>query len=1008
VVSYTGFETREIPVGASNILDITMSEGIALDEVVVTGLGIRRDKKALGYAVTTLSTDQLELRPEADVARVLRGKVPGVDITATSGLAGAGTNVIIRGYSSLTGTNQPLFVVDGVPFNSDTNADRGSRDGDGVLAGVAAASSRFADLDPNSIAEISVLKGLSATVLYGEAGRNGVILVTTKNGMAGDMDKKFEVTIDQSFFANDIASLPDDQDAYGNGFWNNASAAFSNWGAPFNPGVHQGAAQRAFDAGTTSYDPVAGTIAHPYDRATLANVFPQYQGASYNYQAYDNLQNFFQTGLIANTSINVANRISDGTSVNFSYGYRNEDGFVPSSQFEKHNFGLGFNSKLDNGLRINSTFNYVSSNRLAPPVAASTSSNPNGTANASLFSNVFYTPRSVDLFGLEDTNPTDNSSIFYRGGNDIVHPLWTLNNASDSEEVRRFFGQISLSYDLADWLTANYRVGLDGFSQRQRYGINKNQFGQVPLGVLQTSNRSNFIQDHTFNLQYDTRLSDDLTLDGVIGFNVRRDVFDVTYADSEQQFVFGLQRHDNFIQHNNESETSEETLAGVYGTVSLGYKNFLYANLQARNDWTSTLEPENRSILYPSASLSFIPTEAFAGLQNNPTLNYLKFRLGYGTSAGYPNPYRTRTILGTNTNEFIDVNGNVINTNTVDDQFANPDLKPETHTELEFGLESRLFKNRLSIDLSVYNKDSKDLIIALDLDPSTGFEESTINAAEINNQGIELGVNLTAIQTSSFTWSLFTNFTRNVSEVIQLADGIDQFAITSIFADLGNFAIPGQQYGVIQGTPILRDATTGERVVSGAGIYIGAPDIDILGDPNPNYQLNYGTTLSFKGLTFNALLTYSDGGDIWATQPSTLMGRGILAETDFDRFIPIIAPGVKEDGTPNDIQITSTDHYWQNGGVFQDEMRTYDATYLKLREVSLSYALPTSLLDNSPFGSISITLSGQNLWFRAYGFPKGSNFDPEVSAAGVGNSRGFELMNVPTSKQIGGSVRMTF
>ncbi|MEL7221916.1 MAG: carboxypeptidase-like regulatory domain-containing protein, partial [Bacteroidota bacterium] len=319
VVSYTGFETREIEVGASNVLDIILSEGVALDEVVVTGLGIRRDKKALGYAVTTLDSDAIELRPEADVARVLRGKVPGVDISATSGLAGAGTNVIIRGYSSITGSNQPLFVVDGVPFNSSTSEDREDN-----LQGGQTSSSRFLDLDPNNIAEVSVLKGLSATVLYGENGRNGVILITTKNGRGGaDSNKKLEITLDQSFFANDIASLPDDQDAYGNGWQNFASAAFSNWGAPFDQPNRNGL--------------VDGTISHPYDRGALNGDLPQYIGARYDYQAYDNLQNFFQTGLISNTSLNISSQVSEGTSVNFSYGYRDETGFVPLSTMNKHN-----------------------------------------------------------------------------------------------------------------------------------------------------------------------------------------------------------------------------------------------------------------------------------------------------------------------------------------------------------------------------------------------------------------------------------------------------------------------------------------------------------------------------------------------------------------------------------------------------------------------------------------------------------------------------------------------
>ena len=491
VVSYTGFETQEVTLGASNVLDIILSEGIALDEVVVTGLGIRREKKALGYAVTTLGQKDLELRPEADVARVLRGKVPGVDINQTSGLAGSGTNVIIRGYSSITGTNQPLFVVDGVPFNSDTNSDFSDQDADGVVSGVATASSRFLDLDPNSIAEVSVLKGLSATVLYGEAGRNGVILITTKNGNTQDLNKGFEVTVDQSFFANDIASLPDDQDAYGNGFHNNASAAFSNWGAAFDPGIQVGAYRRTFERGESGYgyDPDAGTITHPYSRSALAAAFPELQGASYNYQAYDNLQNFFQTGLISSTSVNMANRFSDGTAINFSYGYRNEDGFVPLSNLSKHNFGLGASTKLNNGLKINTTFNYVNMDRVAPPAATSTSSNPNGTSNASLFSNVFYVPRSWDLNGQPYTNPIDNSSVYYRSGNDIQNPLWTLENTSDREYLRRFFGTISLSYELTDWLSASYRVGLDGFAQEQRFHHNKNVGGggQIPDGFMRTS-----------------------------------------------------------------------------------------------------------------------------------------------------------------------------------------------------------------------------------------------------------------------------------------------------------------------------------------------------------------------------------------------------------------------------------------------------------------------------------------------------------------------------------------
>ncbi len=1000
VVSYTGFTSLEYAIStASNNVIITLEENASqLNEVVVTGLGIRRDKKALGYAVTTLDNTQLELRPEADISRVLRGKIAGVDITQTSGLAGSGTNIIIRGYSSISGSNQPLFVVDGVPFNTSTNDDAN------FSAGGATASSRFLDLDPATIAEVSVLKGLSATVLYGEAGRNGVILVTTKNGLTQPLDKKLEITVDQSIYANTIASRPDDQDSYGNGFHNQASVAFSNWGAPFDqPGRYGVAAD--------------GTIAHPYSRSDLNSVFPQYVGARYDYRPYDNLQNFFETGLISNTSINIANRLSEGSSMNFSYSYRNEDSFVPLSELDRHNFGLGFTTTLNNGLKINSTFNYVDIDRISPPAAVSFSSNPAASAgagsngaggdatNGSLFANVFYTPRSVDLNGLEYENPEDRSSIYYRSGNDIQHPYWTLNNTSNSEKVRRFFGTVQATYELTPWLAATYRLGVDAYAQKQRFASNKGG-AQIPTGSLLTSDRLNVIQDHNLNLQYDARLSGDFTLDGVVGFNIRRDTRESTFANSTDQFVFGLQTHDNYINHSNFSSQVAENLLGAFATASIGFRSYLYANVQARHDWTSTLEAENRTIVYPSASLSFVPTDAFSALQTSNAINFLKLRVGYGTSAGYPEPYQTRNVLGLQTRSFTTNGGTTVNTNFVDDQFGNPNLKPELHQELELGIEGKFFDNKVGIDVSYYNKESKDLILPLDLDPSTGFTNTTINAASITNKGIEIGVDITPIRTRDVSLTVNANFTRNVGTVDELAPGLDEFVISG-YTNLGNFAVPGRPYGIIKGNGIVRDEN-GNRVVNSLGTYDTDPNLSEFGDPNPNFLLNGGINLFFKGFNFNALMAYQDGGIMYSTTASTLMARGILQETDFDRFVTVIAPGVRPDGSPNNIQITSTQHYWQNSGVFQDENAVFDATYLKLREVSLSYALPKSLLANSPFGTVTLTVSGQNLWFRAYGFPKGANFDPEVSSLGVGNGRGFELMNVPTAKQLGGSIRLTF
>lgn len=1035
VFSYTGFATEELALGASNVVDLVMKESAEqLSEVVVTGLGIRKEKKALGYAVSTIGSKDVQLKPEADVGRILRGKVPGVDITSTSGLAGTGTNVIIRGYSSITGNNQPLFVVDGVPFNADTNSDRG------FDSGGATASSRFLDLDPNNIAEISILKGLSATVLYGEAGRNGVVLVTTKGGDIGELDKKMEVSVSQSLFATQVGGVPETQQSYGNGWQQDASNAFSNWGAPFpSDPTFNSNINGITNGGRYDLAP-DGTIVHPYAFTNFASDF----GDEYTtdnripWEAQQSLEEFFNTGMVSQTSLNITNRVSDGTSVNFNYGYIDDEGFVPGNDFSKHNFGLGLNTKLSNGLRISTVFNYITSNRNSPPAAPIFSSNPTvGDGGASLFSNVLYTPVSHDLFGWPYENPRNSSSVYYRSNNGIQNPRWTSENINDNEKIRRFFGSVNFTYDITDKLKAMYRLGLDTYNQRTRYTINKGGT-QIPDGAMFTYGRLNTIIDQTLTLNYGTDVSEDISLDAIVGFNPRKETRNETFSASNQQFVFGLFTHENFINHANTSFDRTENTLGLFGTVTAGFRNYFYLNLQARNDWTSTLETDNRSIFYPSASISFIPTDAFPALQNNKNVNYLKLRLGLGTSAGYPDPYQTRNILGSFTNQFVTAGGSTINTNSIDNRFGNPDLEPERHRELEFGLETRLFNNRFGIDLSLYDKQSTDLIIDLDLDPSTGFTNSTINSAELENRGIELGVNIIPVKTRNIVWDFTANFTRNRGLILGIAEGTDKVLIDGL-SFLGNFALgpideadanaegfdrrilehatlrDGKYYfpyGAIEGGRVLRDEATGLPIVGSNGIYQGDPEQGVIGDPNPDFIMNFINSISFKGLTFRVQFDWQQGGDIWGSTASTLTARGIAGETGFDRFVPVVVTGLKEDAdgnlVPNDIQVTANDAYWRNTGVWYDENRIFDATTIRLREISLSYDLPKQVLDRTPFGSVSIVLSGQNLWYDAVNFPDSINFDPEVLSLGVGNGRGFDFVTGPTSKRFGGTLFFTF
>ena len=1002
VFSFIGLASQEIEIGARSVVDVVMSSEVEeLQEVVVTALGITKEKAALGYAVTSIGGSQLEARPEADIARLLRGKVPGVDITSQSGVTGTGTNIIIRGYSSISGSNQPMFVLDGVPIDASTYSDRG------FTGGGATASSRFLDLDPNNVAEVSVLKGLAATVLYGEAGRNGVILITTKTGQLGGPvgNKKVEVSFSQSYFVNKVASLPDDQDQYGNGWQNNAAAAFSNWGAPFDQPNRNGLTD--------------GTIKHPYDRSIWHGVFPELIGARWKYQAYDNLQNFFVDGSQKNTSLGISARVGSNSSIKANYGWTKDDGYIPFNEYTKHNFSLGANTQLSNGLKLTASFNYIESQAIKPPAAPSRNSN---STQVSLFGNVMYTPRSWNLFGLPYERPDTGGSVYYRGNNGMQHPLWTLHNAHDRDDVTRFIGNMGLSYEIADFLSISYRIGIDRTSLMNNYMINKNGVqGYAVNGRYMTSNRNNVNYDQTVNLNGSVELTSDLDLSFLVGANLKSRNYELHQINSSYQFIFNFFDHSNFNTTTANSYYLRENTYGAYANLSLSYKDYAFLEASARNDWTSTLEPENRSVLYPSTSISVLPLKALD--INNENLNFLKVRFGFGTSAGYPSPYSTRGSLYTNTNVFKTNSGTTLNSNAVSNFYANAGIKPEIHKELELGIEGKFLKNRVGIDISAYTKDSEDLIIDLELDQSTGYSSSTVNSASINNKGIEAIINVVPVQSRDFTWEITGQFSKLKSEVLSIADGISKVYVAG-YTGRGNIAIPGMPFGIMEGSTIARDygsldgldvtqVHSDDRLnytpfldANGGYTYLGT---GMIGDPQPDFVYGVTNTMSYKWATIRVQFDHQVGGDMFTTTVSTMTGRGILGNTGFDRFVPVVTNGLKLDGTPYTKQTTANQHYWPNTGVFYDEQSVYDASTMRLREISLSLVAPKSFLNGTPFGNASLTLSAQNLWHLAYNTPKDSNFDPEVSSYGTGNNvRGFDEMTGPTAKKYGATLSLTF
>ena len=985
-VSDVGYNSQTLKYVGGDMLVKLLAEDKNLSEVVVTAFGVRREKKALGYAVSTVSKRDLESRPEGDIGRVLTGKAAGVTITNSSGLSGSGTNVVIRAVGTITGDATPLFVVDGVPFGGGTNANAGFTFGNQT-------SSRFLDLDPNNIENVSILKGLSAATLYGDAGRNGVILITTKNGGGVKAASKTEISVSQSFFQTTIANLPEYNSKYGGGFdLSNGVAFYSNWGGAFsNPPV---------------------LVNHPYDRGALNAAFPEFVGAKYEFKAYkNNVRDFFRTGSVASTSLNIGG--SNGTTTfNANFSYVNDIGFTYGNGLKKTSFGIGGSSKLSNNFTVTGTMNYVQTGVKSPPTSTSFGSS---ATNASVFGDVLYTPTSVDLMGLPWNNPLDNSHVYYRANNGIQNPRWTLANSFTEDNVDRVYGNVALKYEIKKGLNINYRLGVDNYNEEQVYAQNKG--GSIaPEGIFRTSVARSTIYDQNLFLNFATDLNTSLKLNIDAGINIRNDIFRQTGITSTSQLVYGLLNHSNFINHipNSEDGTSLDYKSelqnnGYYLQGVLSYKDYLYLSLGGRQNSSNPVEKANASIFYPSASISIIPTTLIESLKENKYINYLKLRAGYGTSAEFPGLYRTRPRLGIATKIFVDNNGTSINTNSIGNRLPNRDLKPALIGELEAGIEGKFIDNRLNLDLTFYNRIANNQLLDQDLDPSTGYIVKTRNAATVSNNGIELGLGYTVVRSKNWKLQLDALYSKNKSNVTNLPLELKEIR-TAGFTNLGTFAINNQPLGVIKGTAFQR-AENGQKLVGPDGNYITANTTSIIGDPNPDYKLTGIGTLSYKNFSLRVQMEYTKGGKMYSATSSVLLGRGVTKDTEFDRALSYILPGVLTDGkTPNNIQISATQAYFTNSvaGGAADEAGIYDASNIRIREASLSYNLSQKILKKLPFGAISFSVSGTNLWFFAPNFPKYVHFDPETSGLGVSNGKGLEFITGPSARRIGASIRITF
>ena len=1007
VFSYVGYKNVEMPVTAtSSDMSFAMElDASILNEVVVTGFAVKKDKKALGYSVSSIQQESIKESPQTDLTRVLSGKAAGINITTQNGLSGSANKVIIRGTNSFTGDNNALYVIDGVPISNDTNEAGNFVDGN-------MGSSRSFDIDPNNIERVDILKGLAATTLYGTQGRNGVILITTKSGSGAEQNAKQEIEVSSSLFVNEVSILPDYQNKYGGGFDQAFGWFYSNWGPGFyRDGLGGWGADPSFDAN--------GTVAHPYSTSNfLATNYPDYQaqfaGERYDWRPRNSVNEFFRKGLARNISVNARGRSKDGK---FGYGtvFSNldEDGFTPGNNVKRSNLTLSGDAKLSNKFSIRGSMTYTKTDLKTPPVAASFGSSTFGSGS-SIFGDLFYTPRSVDFYELPFELP-DGASIYYRQDNAIQHPLWTIKNARFSQLVNRVNGFANISYDISDKFNVFYQASIDNYTEN---AVNRQNRGGVTgdintdRGFYQTTSTTNTIYDHRVVLSGNnfSFLDDKANMSFTVGATSNSVDYNSFGLRSTDQQVFGYFDHSGYVERFQSEFHQRRNIVGVFGQMLLDYDNYLFLNLSGRNDWVSN-SIEN-SLFYPSASVSFVPTSAIEGLSSDNGIKYLKLRAGYGTSANFVTGYPTVTLVSLNTQAWND--GSDITSNTTTSSIGNRAIRPELFEEIEFGAEGNLF-NRLTFDVSYFERTTNDLIVEDQPIPtSTGASFIDNNIGEVQSKGIEadLGFNLVKTATNGFDWKLNVNYTTFESEVISLGQDTEQVVYAG-FTNLGNFATVGDPLGAMYGSRVARDAN-GNLIVDAAGNYVAETTtedglVPLIGDANPDFVMNYISSMSYKGLSLNVQFTHVSGGDIYSTYVASLLGRGLTTDTE-DRLGTYILDGVNQDtGLPNTVQINNSDFYFTNGFASPaDELSVYDASVLRLQEVSLGYTLGSKLLEKTPFGSVTFKFSGFNLWYDAYNTPDGINFDPNTTGLGAGNGAGFEFLTGPSSKRYGFSVNATF
>ncbi len=979
VISYTGYTSQEIAVGDQSVINATLSEDAALlREVVVTAYGIKKDKSNLGYVVGEISADELTTAKVTNVTNALVGKVAGLRI-AGSGGSFTGSSITVRGFTTLLGSNQPLFVVDGIPIDN-------SGGGTPLQAG-SSLSNRAIDLNQEDIENISVLKGAGATTLYGSRGAAGVILITTKKGRK---NQKNAVTYSANYALQDVNRTPDYHNTYGQGA-----------GGVFNP------------AAISSFGPkIAGQrVALPASYRASKLV-----GDSTNLTAFpNNVTDLFRTG--ANMQHNLSFQGGTNNSgYRLSVGYLDDQGVLDNNRLKRYNIGLNathdLTEKLSAGISINYTQNSsdrtLQGNQLSNPLFRS-----------------WFTPRSWNLTGLpwQDAN---GNQLHYDAA--VDNPRWTIANNLNDDKITRILGNFNLRYKLNSWLTADYKLGVDNFAfSRSSYdqigirGGGSTQNGATG-GIRERRDIVNNINSY-ITLAANKKLNSDFELFAVLGQETVNEYRSNTDLIGRGIIVRNNRNlNSNTVTYTPFNEVLQKRIIGLFGNVTTVFRNYATLDLSVRNDWNSTLPVGANSYLYYSAAGTVNLTEAIPSLKSK-VVNQIKLRGNYGViGKGGDFLYATSTYNVT-ANPADGFGPNILfpfNSQagfTLSNTAGNPDLKPEFTTSIEGGIDVSLFDNRIALELTRYNLKSTDLILNVPTSSASGVSAVFTNAGQLTTNGWEIGLTVVPVKTKMFTWSTTFNYTQFESVVDKLADGVQ-----NVF--LGGFVTPnirlvvGDQYGQIYGNDYLRD-DQGRMKLTAGGLPQPTANVVKLGNPNPKFTLGIANGFTLGNVSLNVLLDIRQGGDIYSRNVADLQRNGTTVETaEKERFNtdgtvakPYIFEGVLPNGTvntdsdPNAVRVTA-EQYWGNAGKYVAARGfIYETSWFRIREVSLSYKLPKRFLSNSVLGDAEFGVFGRNLFLYAPGYP---HLDPEQNALGISNAQGLEFNALPQTRTIGMNVRVTF